>query len=28
LKTEYARATREGRAFVNPVQDRVLRWRS
>jgi len=28
LKTEYARATREGRDFVNPVQDRVLRWRS
>jgi len=28
LKAEYARATREGRPFVNPVQDRVLRWRS
>src|SRR5581483_5778366 len=28
LKTEYARAKREGRDFVNPVQDRVLRWRS
>ncbi|HEY1506892.1 MAG TPA: aromatic ring-hydroxylating dioxygenase subunit alpha [Stellaceae bacterium] len=28
LKTEYARAKREGREFVNPVQDRVLRWRS
>jgi len=28
LKSEYARATSEGRAFVNPVTDRVLRWRS
>ena len=28
LKTEYARATSERRPFVNPVQDRVLRWRS
>ena len=28
LKTEYAHAKREGRDFVNPVQDRVLRWRS
>jgi phenylpropionate dioxygenase-like ring-hydroxylating dioxygenase large terminal subunit len=28
LKAEYARATREGRPFINPVQDRVLRWRS
>lgn len=28
LKNEYARARREGRAFVNPVKDRVLRWRS
>ena len=28
LKTEYARAKREGRDFVNPVQDKVLRWRS
>lgn len=28
LKTEYARALDEARAFVNPVQDRVLRWRS
>jgi phenylpropionate dioxygenase-like ring-hydroxylating dioxygenase large terminal subunit len=28
LKTEYARATQECRPFVNPVKDRVLRWRS
>lgn len=28
LKTEYARATSERRPFVNPVKDRVLRWRS
>ncbi len=28
LKAEYARATRERRPFVNPVKDRVLRWRS
>ena len=28
LKTEYARARHEGRDFINPVQDRVLRWRS
>jgi len=28
LKAEYVRAKREGRDFVNPVQDRVLRWRS
>jgi hypothetical protein len=28
LKTEYARARREARDFVNPVTDRVLRWRS
>lgn len=28
LKAEYERATRERRAFVNPVKDRVLRWRS
>ncbi len=28
LKTEYARAVSEGRPFVNPVKDRVLRWRS
>ena len=28
LKTEYSRATQEGRPFVNPVKDRVLRWRS
>jgi phenylpropionate dioxygenase-like ring-hydroxylating dioxygenase large terminal subunit len=28
LKSEYVRAKREGREFVNPVQDRVLRWRS
>jgi len=28
LKAEYARAKRDGREFVNPVQDRVLRWRS
>ena len=28
LKTEYARARAEARPFVNPVQDRVLHWRS
>ena len=28
LKSEYARAQAEGRPFVNPVKDRVLRWRS
>jgi phenylpropionate dioxygenase-like ring-hydroxylating dioxygenase large terminal subunit len=28
LKTEYARAKSEGRDFVNPVKERVLRWRS
>ncbi|MGH7088015.1 MAG: Rieske 2Fe-2S domain-containing protein [Stellaceae bacterium] len=28
LKTEYARARAEGRAFVNPVPEKVLRWRS
>jgi len=28
LKAEYARAKSEGRDFVNPVKDRVLRWRS
>jgi phenylpropionate dioxygenase-like ring-hydroxylating dioxygenase large terminal subunit len=28
LKNEYARARAEQRPFVNPVQDRVLRWRS
>ncbi|HVA14949.1 MAG TPA: aromatic ring-hydroxylating dioxygenase subunit alpha [Stellaceae bacterium] len=28
LKTEYARAQDERRDFVNPVTDRVLRWRS
>lgn len=28
LKTEYARATAENRPFVNPVQERVLHWRS
>lgn len=28
LKSEYARATSEHRPFVNPVKDRVLRWRS
>jgi phenylpropionate dioxygenase-like ring-hydroxylating dioxygenase large terminal subunit len=28
LKNEYSRATAEGRPFVNPVKDRVLRWRS
>jgi phenylpropionate dioxygenase-like ring-hydroxylating dioxygenase large terminal subunit len=28
LKKEYARARAEGRPFVNPVKDRVLRWRS
>jgi phenylpropionate dioxygenase-like ring-hydroxylating dioxygenase large terminal subunit len=28
LKNEYARARAEQRPFVNPMQDRVLRWRS
>jgi phenylpropionate dioxygenase-like ring-hydroxylating dioxygenase large terminal subunit len=28
LKAEYARARSEGRAFVNPVKARTLRWRS
>ena len=28
LKLEYARARREGRPFVNPVRERVLRFRS
>lgn len=28
LKNEYARARAESRPFVNPVKDRVLRWRS
>jgi phenylpropionate dioxygenase-like ring-hydroxylating dioxygenase large terminal subunit len=28
LKREYARARAEARPFVNPVKDRVLRWRS
>ena len=28
LKAEYARAKSEGRDFVNPVKERVLRWRS
>lgn len=28
LKNEYARARSENRPFVNPVKDRVLRWRS
>jgi phenylpropionate dioxygenase-like ring-hydroxylating dioxygenase large terminal subunit len=28
LKNEYARARAENRDFVNPVKDRVLRWRS
>ncbi len=28
LKNEYIRAQSEGRPFVNPVKDRVLRWRS
>ncbi len=28
LKQEYARARAEGRAFANPVKERVLRWRS
>jgi phenylpropionate dioxygenase-like ring-hydroxylating dioxygenase large terminal subunit len=28
LKNEYRRARAEGRAFENPVKDRVLRWRS
>jgi hypothetical protein len=28
IKNEYARARNEGRPFVNPIKDRVLRWRS
>jgi hypothetical protein len=28
LKAEYQRARAENRDFVNPVKDRVLRWRS
>jgi len=28
LKTEFARATVEGRPFYNPVKEKVLRWRS
>ncbi|HEY9643486.1 MAG TPA: aromatic ring-hydroxylating dioxygenase subunit alpha [Coleofasciculaceae cyanobacterium] len=28
LKAEFARATAEGRPFVNPVKEQVLRWRS
>jgi hypothetical protein len=28
LKAEFARATTENRPFVNPVKERVLRWRS
>jgi phenylpropionate dioxygenase-like ring-hydroxylating dioxygenase large terminal subunit len=28
LKNEYVRARAENRAFVNPVKERVLRWRS
>jgi hypothetical protein len=28
LKNEYARARAENRPFVNPVEERVLRWRS
>jgi phenylpropionate dioxygenase-like ring-hydroxylating dioxygenase large terminal subunit len=28
LKAEFARATVEGRPFVNPVKEQVLRWRS
>ncbi len=28
LKKEYAAARREGRPFVNPVKEKVLRWRS
>jgi phenylpropionate dioxygenase-like ring-hydroxylating dioxygenase large terminal subunit len=28
LKAEYARAKSEGRDFINPVKERVLRWRS
>ena len=28
LKTEFERALAEGRAFENPVRERVLRWRS
>jgi len=27
LKTEFARATAEGRPFVNPVKEQILRWR-
>lgn len=28
LKTEFARSTAEKRAFVNPIREKVLRWRS
>lgn len=28
LKTEFARATAERRAFVNPVKERILQWRA
>lgn len=28
LKAEFARATAEGRPFINPVKEQVLRWRS
>ena len=28
LKAEFARATAEGRPFVNPIKEQVLRWRS
>jgi phenylpropionate dioxygenase-like ring-hydroxylating dioxygenase large terminal subunit len=28
LKAEFARAAAEGRSFVNPVRERVLRWRA
>ncbi len=28
LKAEFARATVEGRPFINPVKEQVLRWRS
>ncbi|MFW6358549.1 MAG: Rieske 2Fe-2S domain-containing protein [Chroococcales cyanobacterium] len=27
IKAEYAKATAEGRPFINPIQEQVLRWR-
>jgi hypothetical protein len=28
LRSEYAKADRDGRDFINPVKSQVLRWRS